>query len=278
MLPDFSESPSRAHFASIIGRSDIPLAEAALAVAEEEYPRLEPVAYLARIDALAADAAARLPARKSTAATLRALRQALFEEGGFRGNEASYYDPRNSFLNEVLDRKLGIPITLSILYMEVAGRLGLELRGVGLPGNFLVKYASGRRDIFVDPYRGGEIFSAEECEARYRAHHREDWSPSFLDAVTPRQILGRMLHNLKRIYVEAGDDVRALWVIDRLLLLAPNDVSERRDRGLLAARLGAVGAARQDLSAYLERSPAASDAAEVQALLIHLERRKSFLN
>lgn len=278
MLPDLTETPSRAHFASIIRRSDIPLAEAALAVAEEEYPRLDPARYLARIDDLAADVTGRLAARRSTAATLRALRKALFEEGGFRGNEAAYYDPRNSFLNEVLDRKLGIPITLSILYMEVASRVGLELRGVGLPGHFLVKYDTGRRELFVDPYHGGEIFSAEECEARYRAHHREDWNPRFLDAVGSRQILARMLHNLKRIYVEAGDDVRALWVIDRLLLLSPGDLTERRDRGLLAARLGVVGAARQDLAAYLERSPSAADASEIQALLTHLEHRKSFLN
>ncbi len=274
------DSPARTRFQALLDEPILRLDEAALAIAAEEYAGLDEAAYLARLDALADQVQRRAPAPLRVATTLKALRDLLFQEEGFKGNEKSYYDPRNSFLNEVLDRRLGIPISLSVLFMEVARRVGLQLEGVGFPGHFLVKLRPEfGPEIFIDPYNGGELLSAEECVGRFKhLSQGREFEPRFLQGVAPRQILGRMLHNLKRIYVEAGDDVRALWVIDRLLLLSPGDLTERRDRGLLAARLGVVGAARQDLAAYLERSPSAADASEIQALLTHLEHRKSFLN
>jgi regulator of sirC expression with transglutaminase-like and TPR domain len=277
---EVADTSARRHFAELIGREDIPLDRAALAIAEEEYPGLGAEGYLGVLDDLAARARGRLPARRGAADALRAVRDTLFHEAGFKGNEAHYYDPRNSFLNEVLDRRLGIPISLSVLFLSVARRIGLPVEGVRFPGHFLVKHVSGGRELFIDPYRGGEILTGEECAERYRAltQGKGTFEPRFLTAATPRQILARMLHNLKRIYGEKGDDVRTLWVIDRLLLLFPGDPEERRDRGLVSARLGGMAAALRDLKAYLEAAPQADDAAEVRQLAADLERRQPLLN
>jgi regulator of sirC expression with transglutaminase-like and TPR domain len=277
-----AENAARGHFASLVTRPEIPLAEAALAVAAEEYKGLDVARYVRALDALGARVARRLGESRRPLTVLAAMRKVLFDEEGFHGNEADYYDPRNSFLNEVLDRKLGIPITLSILYIEVAGRNGLGLQGVAFPGHFLVKLpAAGGlpADLFIDPFNGGDVLGPDECTARFRASlHGRDFDPRYLEAVPSPQILSRMLHNLKKIYVEKGDDVRALWAIDRLLLLAPGNLEERRDRGLLSARLGGMKAAAQDLQAYLDGTPQAPDGDEVRSLLKELEGRTSFLN
>ena len=272
------ESPPRRRFAALIARPTVPLAEAALVIAEEEYPDLDPARYLHQIDALGQEVERGL-SRRDPASILRQIRKVLFEEAGFRGNAEAYYDPRNSFLNEVLERRLGIPITLSILYIEVAARVGLTLYGVGFPGHFLVKHVSGTRETFIDPFHGGEILSADECVERMRemAPGRVV-EPRHLQPVAARQILGRVLHNLKKIYVETGDDVRALWVTDRLVMLAPDDPAERRDRGLVEARLGGVKAALGDLEAYLAAAPAAGDAGKVRELVDQLRERTAFLN
>jgi regulator of sirC expression with transglutaminase-like and TPR domain len=205
----------------------------------------------------------------------------LFDEQAFRGNVEGYYDPRNSFLNEVLDRKLGIPITLGILFIEVAARVGVKLHGVNFPGHFLVKYSGedAGLEAFIDPFRGGEMYSAEECADRFRRlNPTRPFDPAHLRAVTTRQILARLLHNLKKIYVEMGDDVRALWVVDRLVLLAPEDAVERRDRGLIEARLGGTSAALGDLEAYLAAAPDAEDAATVRAIAAQLRGSSALLN
>jgi regulator of sirC expression with transglutaminase-like and TPR domain len=276
-----AQSQARARFAALVAGPEILLAEAALAVAEEEYPGLDAGGYLAQLDRLGERVGQRLGPSPPPRAVLDAMKVVLFREEGFRGNEADYYDPRNSYLNEVLDRRLGIPITLSILYVEVARRVGLELLGVGFPGHFLVKSPAvgATPDLFIDPFNGGDVLAATECVARFQAVLKgRDFDPSFLDPVDTRHILIRMLHNLKKIYVERGDDVRALWVIDRLLLVLPGNLEERRDRGLLSARLGGTRAAVKDLEAYLEGAPLASDAKEVAALLKDLKGRTSWLN
>jgi regulator of sirC expression with transglutaminase-like and TPR domain len=273
------ESRARRRFAELIAEPAVPLAAAALAIAEEEYPGIDPRSYLEQIDGLAAQVARRLPRAPHAASTLCQIRAVLFEEGGFRGNADAYYDPRNSFLNEVLERRLGIPITLSILYMEVARRVGLTLHGVGFPGHFLVKHVASDRETFIDPFHGGEVLSLDDCMERLRkVAPARAAEPRHLQAVSSRQILGRMLHNLKRIYVETGDDVRALWVLDRLVLLAPDDPTERRDRGLVEARLGGFAAAVQDLEAYLAAAPDAADAPKVRELANQLRGQSSLLN
>ena len=273
------ESRPRRRFAALIARERLPLARAALAIAEEEYPELDEAVYLGRLDDLARDVERRLPERRDAARVLRTLRDVLFGEHGFRGNADAYYDPRNSFFNEVLERRLGIPITLGILYIEVAARIGFDLHGVNFPGHFLVKYVAGEREVFVDPFHGGEILSREECAERFRrVAPGRHFHPHHLDAAPPRAILARLLHNLKKIYVETGDDVRALWVMDRLVLVAPDDPSERRDRGLVEARLGGTAAALGDLEAYLAAVPEAADAGKVREIADQLRGRPTLLN
>ncbi len=274
------ESKARARFAALLERDPVPLDQAALALAEEEYPRLETEEYLDRLDGFGERVRAYAPAPFKSASILSALRRVLHEEEGLRGNERDYYDPRNSFLNEVLDRKLGIPISLSVVWIEVARRAGLALQGVGFPGHFLARYTSpAGAEVFVDAFNGGEMLSAEECLARYRARTGgRDLDRRYLAAVGPRQILARLLQNLKRIYVERRDDVRAYAVLDRILLLSPGQIETVRDRGLVAARLGGGSAAVADLEAYLARAPSAPDATEVRKVLGVLRGRRPFVN
>ena len=274
-----AENRARTRFAALLERDPPPLDEASLAIAEEEYPGLDADEYLVRLDALAERVRRKAPLGRSATA-LHALRKVLFEEEGYRGNEADYGDPRNSFLNEVVDRRLGLPITLSILYIEVARRAGLELQGVGFPGHFLAKYVSGSgAEVFVDAFHGGEMLSADECVARYRARTGgRDLDRRHLAAVAPRQILARLLFNLKRTYLERRDDIRAWWVLDRILLVAPGQLEALRDRGLVTARLGVPAAAERDLEAYLSRATSASDVQEVRRVLAGLRGRRPLVN
>ncbi len=274
------DSRARARFAALIALDPVPLDEAVLAIAEEEYPGLDVEGLLLRLDRLGERVRARAPARDRAATTLSALRLVLVEEEGFRGNERDYHDPRNSFLNEVLERKVGIPITLSVVWMEVARRAGLRLDGVGFPGHFLVKYVSaGGTELFIDAFNKGEILSADECVARYRARTGgRDLDRQYLEAVGPRQILARMLHNLRRIYLDRKDDVRAYWVLDRILMLTPGQLDSLRDRGLVTARLGGAAAATRDLESYLARAPTAEDADEVRGVLASLRARRPMVN
>ena len=274
------ESKARARFAALLERDPVPLDEAALAIAEEEYPHLDLEEYLVRLDGLGERVRTYAPSPLRSASVLNALRRVLHEEEGLRGNEQDYYDPRNSFLNEVLDRKLGIPISLSVVWIEVARRAGLPLQGVGFPGHFLAKYASpSGAEVYVDAFNGGEMLSAEECVARYRARTGgRDLDRRYLAGVAPRQILARMLQNLKRVYVERRDDVRTYAVLDRILLLSPGQIDAVRDRGLVAARLGGGPAAVKDLETYLAQAPSAPDAVDVRKVLGVLRGRRPLVN
>jgi regulator of sirC expression with transglutaminase-like and TPR domain len=276
-----ANSAARERFAALLDRHVIPLDEAALAIASEEYPGLDPGPTMQGLDALAARVGAEVGDLRPPLRVLQAMRTVLRAEG-FQGNEKDYYDPRNSFLNEVLSRRLGIPITLSLVTIEVARRLGLQLRGVAFPGHFLVRcpvQTGLAGDIFIDAFNGWELLGSEECTARFKAVlHGRPFDPALLDPVDSRHILTRLLHNLKRIYVERGDDVRTLWVVDRLLQITPGDLEERRDRGLVSARLGGTAAAAQDLEAYVQAHPRASDADDVRELIKELGGRRTLLN
>lgn len=274
-----SPTAARDRFAALLAQQPIPLDEAALAIAAEAYPTLDPEPYLARLDALGARVRRAAPGPLRPAAALRALREVLTDEEGFRGNSEDYEDPRNSFLNDVLDRKLGIPISLSVVWMEVARRAGIVLEGVGFPGHFLVKIASPGVEVFVDPFNGGDLLGADECIARFRARSGgRELDPRHLEPVSTRQLLARMLQNLRRTYAERRDDVGTFWVSDRLLVLAPGMLDALRDRGLAAARLGALPAAERDLEAYLARAPDASDGPAVREALAAFRVRRTLQN
>lgn len=244
------------------------LAAAALQIASEEYPDLDAASYLVRLDRLAERAADQLSlsVEPDVIDSLDSINRTLYREEGFSGNADVYYDPRNSFLNEVLDRRRGIPITLSIIYMEVGRRLGLDIRGVGLPGHFLVKCVAATGEWLIDPFFGGKTVTEAECRQRLKRLHGEKFSfqRSFLDCVTKRQILGRLLANLKMIYLVQKDFGRALNVIDKILLIFPEAAGEIRDRGSVSFRLQRFSAAIRDWNRYLAMKPQASDVQEVK--------------
>ena len=249
-------------------RVKIDLAEAALLCAQDTYPDLDIRSQLESLEALAAKLRDRLPADFSVTHRLVALNNYLFRELGFSGNMDEYYDPRNSFLNDVLARKTGIPITLSIVYLEVGQRLGLKLRGVSFPGHFLVKVRVTGGELVLDPYAGGRSLSEEELRERLAQFTDKDTAKElpledFLEPASPRQILARLLRNLKAIYLEAKDLDKALSVMNRLVILLPNVPEERRDRGLVFARLECPRAAQEDLSHYAAARPKAEDGVQM---------------
>jgi regulator of sirC expression with transglutaminase-like and TPR domain len=249
----------------------VDLAEASLVIASGEYPRLDVPRYLDALDRLGGEAHERL---RGTADPVPALNAYLFEEEGFRGNQDDYYDPRNSFLNDVIDRRTGIPITLSVVYMEVAHRAGLEFFGVGLPGHFLVRTGGLGATVLVDPFHGGAVLSEEDCQKRLDRVYdgRVRLEPGMLAPCARKGILTRMLRNLKAIYVKADDYHRGLRTMDLLLALDPGSAEDRRDRGLLHAAFDCYSLAAADLEAYLALAPAAPEAS---ALLVKINEMRS---
>jgi regulator of sirC expression with transglutaminase-like and TPR domain len=257
----------RSQLVTLAGSADArSLGEGALWIAAEAYPGLDVPHWLARIETLGRRAAERVTPEMPVDAAASAVSRLLFEELGFRGNTEDYYDPRNSFLNDVLDRQLGIPISLSVVYLAVAAQVGLKAAGVGLPGHFVVVAERDGRRQLLDPFHGGRLLDQAGCQALV-AQMRPGGGPldpRWLAPVTTRQILVRMLMNLKAVYTALGDWARALGASERILLLVPDAVEELRDRGVLNARLGQASAALRDWEAYLRRAPKASDAAAVR--------------
>lgn len=262
----------RESFAAIVRGPEerLDLARAALLVAAEEYPGLDVEAYLARLDELAGGLARRLTGRNdSERAAL--LNDFLFREQGFVGNAESYDDPRNSFLNDVLDRRRGIPITLSLVYVEVARRVALPASGIGFPGHFLVR-VEGEASLVVDPFHA-RVLSESDCSGLLKSM----LGPAarllpqvHLRAATKREILVRLLGNLKHLYVRRRDFGRALACCERILMLAPDAPLELRDRGLVFEQLECYAAARADLRRYLELAPDDQTAALVRERLVAL--------
>lgn len=256
-------------FSALLCREDFDLAEACLLIAQDAYPDLDIAHYLARIDALAATVRSRIAGDAFAKQKVVALNRHLFNELGFRGNALDYYDARNSYLNHVLERRTGIPITLSILYMEIGRRLGLRLQGVSFPGHFLVKLRVTGGQLVLDPFCGGEAQSESELRARLArvlSQREADTLPlsQILQAATPRQILARLLRNLKGIYLQSEEAQNALGVMQRMVMVAPHAAEEVRDRGLAYYKLDCFRAALADLQDYLERRPDAPDADEIR--------------
>jgi regulator of sirC expression with transglutaminase-like and TPR domain len=260
--------PELAAFAAVALRPPgaFDLAHATLVLARLAYPDLDVPQYLRRFDDLAQTASAQLPTGSARATTLARV---LFTEMGFRGNTANYTDPRNSFLNDVLDRRLGIPITLSVLYVEVARRLRIPADGVGLPGHFVVRVIREGRPIYLDPFHGGIEISEDQCRQRVAESTQGAMSLSadHLAPVDGRYILTRMLNNLKNNYARMGDYPRAIQVVQRLRLLNPDDAAEQRNLGLLLAQAGRHAEAIGLLEAYLRAEPDAPDADAIRTYL-----------
>ena len=273
--------PSLRELAGLVSRADgrLDLARAALTIARWEYPSLDVNAYLERLDGLARGVDG---SRRSTdpLGRLHRLREYLFVEQGFAGNREDYYDPRNSFLNDVLDRRQGIPISLSLVLIEVGKRLGLAVEGIGLPGHFIAGARLDDSQIFLDPFNGGALLTPESCEqlvgrvlGRKVTLTEEHYAP-----VSGRHLLSRMLANLKAIYWhrEAWDKV--VGVIDRLLVLDPKAAGEWRDRGMAWSNMGETQRALADLERYLTEFPNTADHEAVKGHLRKARQKLAQLN
>src|SRR5690242_20398657 len=272
-------------FAGLVGQDiddeRIDLLRAALTVARTEYPSLDVDSYVGRVDALAEHVGRRVRDVGDTAQTIYALNTVLFQEEGLRGNRDDYYDPRNSFLNDVLDRKLGIPITLALIYMEVARRIGFPLFGVGMPGHFLLKhYDPEGRQVLIDAFNGGHILSAKDCQRRLNEIYAGQltFQPEFLMSVSRRQMLTRILNNLKTIYLSTRNFRKALPIVDLVLVIYPRSPEDVKQRALLRYSLGQMRGAADDLDDYLKMSPDASDADEIRQTALSMRRTLAMMN
>ncbi|MCI0371398.1 MAG: tetratricopeptide repeat protein, partial [candidate division NC10 bacterium] len=253
------QTESRARFAALIRRpeEEIDLAEAALLIAGEEYPDLDVAAYLALLAQMGAETRCRSGGSRPPAAALEALNHYLFDELGFAGNTEDYHDPRNSYLNEVLDRRTGIPISLSTVYMTVARHGGLPILGVGFPGHFLVKFAGEGEEIVLDPFNRGAILTEGDCQKLLdrATGGRARFSRELLGAAGTKAILARMLGNLKGTYAATRQYAKALACVERILLLTPDAGREILDRGLVLAQMQRTEEAILELTRYLKQSP-----------------------
>jgi regulator of sirC expression with transglutaminase-like and TPR domain len=273
---------SRKTFQQLVTLPDaaVPLAEAALIVACEEYPQLELSPYLDMLDQIAETARNKISSTEAPAVTVEKINSVLFGSFGFHGNVDDYYDPRNSFFNDVLDRRLGIPITLSAVYIEVSRRLNFPIAGVGMPGHFLVKYFDPREEFFIDPYSQGQILTRDDCRERLYKQFGDalEFSDRLLARVTSRQILWRMLNNLKDIYLKGHAIDKCLSMVDMMLMVDSEDLVQFRDRGLLRLQLRQFEGAGRDLEHYLQHSPQAQDREEIENRVKELKRIRALMN
>ncbi len=277
-------------FAQLISREDarIDLSRACLLIAQDAYPDLDVERYIGEIERMATRLRARLAPTAAGEDRIVALNQLLYEELGYWGNTEDYYDPRNSYLNEVIDRRTGMPITMSILYMELGRRIGLPVEGVSFPGHFLVRVRLHGGMLVLDPFSGGAPQSEDELRSRVKRvipdGVADDLPASelpldqFLEPATNRQILARVLRNLKGIYRKANKPERMLDVLNRMLLVTPDASAELRDRGYVYQRLECYRAAFKDLTDYAEREPDAPDLDEVRSKLMELSALCARLN
>lgn len=272
-------TPPRQHFARAVDRPDdgVDLALAALLVAQEEYPQLPVEGYLARLDALAEEVKDRLANESAPLIVFQELIETLFIRNEFRGNREAYYDPRNSFLNEVLDRRRGIPLTLGILLLEVGWRLDLPLSGVNFPGHFLVRFDGEAVRLLADPFDGGKLHFEDQAQDLldrvYGGMVR--MQPGFLRTAGRRDMLVRLLTNLKGVYLNVDDRERALAAVERILLIHPTAAAEIRDRGTLLARMGRTDEALDQLEWYLGYAPEASDVDRIQGIVDDLREGRT---
>jgi regulator of sirC expression with transglutaminase-like and TPR domain len=273
---------ARARFADIISRheSEINLAEAALIIAAEEYPRLDVGLYLEKLENFGNRVRERAETATTATEIIANLNTILFDELGFQGNRENYYDPRNSFLNEVIDRRSGIPITLSVVYIDVARQIGFSIHGIGLPGHFIVGHFNPAEDFFVDVFNGGRLLTENALAdlVSGMSGGRIEFNSTHLIPVTKKQILTRMLSNLLGIYAGSQDYRRAIASIERILLLMPDSLPHIRDYGLLLAHIEKNSSAIEQLEKYLRQSPNAEDAETIKEQIKKLKQAQARLN
>lgn len=247
--------------------ADVDLAEVALHLAVDEYPDLDVAEYLARIDEIAELVAPVVPDNLDV--VVDELTHILFHDLDYHGNADDYYDPRNSYLNDVLDRRVGIPITLSILAIAVGRRIGVEIVGIGLPGHFIAKAIGNGEEILFDPFHGGRSLTPRDCEELVESATGRPFAltPDALAPTPPGLIVSRMLNNLRGIYTKREDFPRVARVLGRMVQVSPGDIALRRDLGAALVYAGKPGPAIDHLRMYLERSPYADDTQQVRALL-----------
>jgi regulator of sirC expression with transglutaminase-like and TPR domain len=280
--PTFSAPSALEYFDALVADDEqFPLLEAAIAIAQDETPGLDVGAVLADVDALALRLKGRLPPDAPVLHKLRSLNRYFFEELGFAGNVNDYHDPANSYVPDVLARRRGIPITLALLYMEIAGQIGLRSEGVSFPGHFLVKMRLPQGEVVIDPFTGQSL-SRSDLEERLAlvrqagAMHDASDVPLglFLQAAGPRDIIGRMLRNLQQIHQDRGDALRLLAVLDRQVVLEPRDWGTYRLRGDLLDGLGRAEEAAYDWGLYLEHTPDAADADALQRRILAVRSQR----
>ena len=261
-------------------RSSVPLDEAALEIATIEFPGVDSAAAAFRLDNLAEQIESQLTPNAGALDFIRSANELLFDVLQFRGNEEDYYDPRNCCLNAVLMRRLGIPISLSVVYMEVARRLTRPVYGVGLPGHFIVSYESSEARYWIDPFNRGRILSFADCSALAKQTAGVDLraNPAVLAPVSNRQILVRLLSNLKAIYLRGEAFDKARQVLDLLIAAMPEYAEEYRHRGLVHLRQLNHRAAKADLETYLRLEPDSPESEQVKKQLVLIERWKAGLN
>ena len=274
-------------FAEIMTREQFDVAEASLLLAADAYPDIDVAAGLAQLDRMAEVVRGRVSADAFAEQKLTALNRYLYDELGYAGNATDYFDPRNSYLNDVLERRTGIPITLSILYLELGRRLGLDVRGVSFPGHFMVKLRVHRGQLILDPFNRGEAQSIAALRLRLAqalppgadqdAAGRAPLDPYLVDAA-PRDIIARVLRNLKHVHIKAGRIEAALAVMNRMLLVVPESAEELRDRGMLYRQLECFRPALSDLQNYLRRRPQAPDADGIRAQVWELQQAATRLH
>jgi regulator of sirC expression with transglutaminase-like and TPR domain len=259
----------------------IDLLTSALTIAKLEYPELEVSQYRERVTTLADRVKERANRSTDSLEILGVINEVLYGDEGFRGNVGDYYDPKNSFFNDVLDRKPGIPITLSVLYMEVARRAGVPVFGVGMPGHFLLKfYEIDGRELFLDAYNSGHLLSPEDCQEKLTEIYNGQipLDAKFLTPVGKRQILTRMLNNLRSIYMTNRLLKKALAVIDLILVIYPRSSDDVKQRAMLRYQLGFLHGAADELDEYVKMAPEASDADEMKQTAMAIRRTIALMN
>ena len=256
----------------------VALDAAALEMAGIETPGLDPRPWLEMLDRTASELGSRLEPSAGGEEFVRAANQYLFEELGFRGNEAEYHDPRNSCLNYVLDRRTGIPIALSVVYIEVARRLDRPVAGIGLPGHFIVEYDDGRFSTYIDPFHAGKFLTAEDCRRLAQKITRSEVEPAALAPVGTRYILVRMLNNLRSSYFRGRQFAKMAAVMDLLVEAFPRNADYFKARGVARLKLRQYRGAKSDLEMYLKFSPEAEDRAQVTQQLEAIHRWLGRLN